>query len=595
MVNLRASVPLKTKLLPRKVSPYSIALYLILLCGFSISLFFFFIKDILKDEEIPVFFEDPQPEQTHKCASIGMRCPDTILLWLIFCSCKINCGKLLLAMVYVHVSSLLQNIEDEYPIFSNFAKLHALSLSLSLIFFTMLAFLLLSCGIRFTCLAAQGGDRYITVKSNGGLNQMRTGISDMVAVAHIMNATLVIPQLDKRSFWKDTSTFSDIFDELQFITTLQGDVRIVKELPKELGSVPRARKHLTSWSGMGYYEEMTQLWKDYQAYHLAQVIHVAKSDSRLANNDLPVDIQRLRCRALYHSLRFSTSIENLGQKLVERLRSHGKRYIALHLRYEKDMLSFTGCTYGLTNAESEELRVMRENTGHWKIKKINSTEQRRAGSCPLTPKEVGIFLQALGYPTSTLIYIAAGEIYGGDAHLSELTSRFPNVVYKETIATQKELREFADHASQTAALDYIISIESDIFIPSYTGNMARAVERHRRFLGHRKTITPDRFAAISGVLSKSLISWKVESLKKDHHYHMRCWTRTRTVITTFTVLFAHQNYRQGAPRIRRGAPLGIKGRARFRFEDSFYQNPYPECICSTKNTVRQRNRRFQQA
>lgn len=152
-------------------------------------------------------------------------------------------------------------------------------------------------------------DRYITVRSNGGLNQMRTGIADMVAVAHIMNATLVIPELDKRSFWRDSSVFSDIFDEEHFIKSLGRDVKVIKKLPKEVESLPRARKHFTSWASVGYYEEMTHLWKEYK------VIHVAKSDSRLANNDLPIDIQRLRCRVLYRGLRFSPPIETLGQTL----------------------------------------------------------------------------------------------------------------------------------------------------------------------------------------------------------------------------------------------------------------------------------------
>ncbi|KAM7275542.1 hypothetical protein ACFE04_017408 [Oxalis oulophora] len=403
--------------------------------------------------------------------------------------------------------------------------------------------------------AALGSHRYITVKSNGGLNQMRTGIADMVAVAYIMNATLVIPQLDKRSFWQDSSTFSDIFDDIHFITTLKRDLRVVKELPKELESLPRARKHFSSWASMGYYKEMTQLWNDYQ------VIHVAKSDSRLANNDLPLDIQRLRCRALYQALRFSPAIESLGKKLVKRLRSNGGKYIALHLRYEKDMLSFTGCTYGLTDSESEELRIMRENTNHWKVKDINSTEQRIGGFCPLTPREVGIFLQALGYPPSTLIYIAAGEIYGGDARLSELTSRFPNLAFKETLASKEELKAFSNHATQNAALDYIISIESDVFVPSHSGNMARAVEGHRRFLGHRKTINPDRKGLVklfdkleSGQLSEgSKLSRLIQQMHIDS---------------------------QGAPRKRKGPMPGIKGRARFKTEESFYENPYPECICS---------------
>ncbi|KAG7027146.1 hypothetical protein SDJN02_11157, partial [Cucurbita argyrosperma subsp. argyrosperma] len=458
--------------------------------------------------------------------------------------------------------------------------------------------------------AAQTSDRYITVRSNGGLNQMRAGISDMVAVAHIMNGTLVIPQLDKRSFWHDTSTFSDIFDEHHFIKTLQSDIKIVKELPKELESIPHARKHFTSWAGFGYYEEMTRLWKDYQ------VIHVAKSDSRLANNDLPLDIQRLRCRAMYEALHFAPPIENFGKvwivagfkiyvstcftnnlmpisrvqasnmleifeflncgvimnvkltfipKLVERLRLRGGRYIALHLRYEKDMLSFTGCTYGLTHLEAEELEIMREKTPHWKIKNINSTQQRIEGLCPLTPKEVGIFLQALGYLPSTLIYIAAGEIYGGDTRLSELSSRFPNIVTKETLATEEELKPFINHASQSAALDYIISIESDVFVPTYSGNMARAVEGHRRYLGHRKTISPDRKGLVDIFDKLENGQLREGSSLSDHVRRM------------------HKN-RQGGPRKRRGPQPGIKGRARFRTEESFFENPY-ECICKSKQQL----------
>ncbi|GFY87523.1 O-fucosyltransferase family protein [Actinidia rufa] len=196
------------------------------------------------------------------------------------------------------------------------------------------------------------------------------------------------------------------------------------------------------------------------------------------------------------------------------------------------------------------------------MKKINATEQRIGGFCPLTPKEVGIFLQALGYNPSTLIYIAAGEIYGGNTHLSEFTSLFPNVVFKETIATRGELKAFANHASQTAALDYIISVESDIFIPSHSGNMARVVEGLRRYLGRWKTITPDRngLVEIFDKLETGLV--KESSL-------------------SYLVMKAYAN-RQGAPRKRGGTFSGIKGRARFRTKESFYQNPFPECICRSK-------------
>ncbi|KAF6176998.1 hypothetical protein GIB67_027798, partial [Kingdonia uniflora] len=177
-------------------------------------------------------------------------------------------------------------------------------------------------------------------------------IGDMVVVASIINATLVIPELDKQSFWQDTSNFSNGFDEYYFINTLGNDVEL----------------------------------------------------------------------------------------LVDRMKSYGP-YIALHLQYEKDMLAFSACTHGLSLSEVAELTTIRENTTYWKVKEINSREQRGKGYCPLTPKEVAMFITSLGYPSITPIYIASGEIYGGDSHMDTLRSSFPLLMGKDGKQEASSIKE----------------------------------------------------------------------------------------------------------------------------------------------------------
>ncbi|CAH8253212.1 unnamed protein product [Arabidopsis lyrata] len=395
---------------------------------------------------------------------------------------------------------------------------------------------------------------YLLVHTNGGLNQMRAGICDMVAIARIINATLVVPELDKRSFWQDTSKFSDVFDEDHFINALSKDIRVIKKLPKGIDGLTKVVKHFKSYSGLSYYQnEIASMWDEYK------VIRAAKSDSRLANNNLPPDIQKLRCRACYEALRFSTKIRSMGKLLVDRMRSYGL-YIALHLRFEKDMLAFSGCNHGLSASEAAELRKIRKNTAYWKVKDIDGRVQRLKGYCPLTPKEVGILLTALGYSSNTPIYIAAGEIYGGESRLADLRSRFSMLTSKENLATSEELKPFMNHSTQMAALDYIVSVESDVFIPSYSGNMARAVEGHRRYLGHRKTISPDR----KGIVR--LIDRIGRGAEKDNR---KVYER---------IIDIHKT-RQGSPKRRKGPVSGTKGLERHRSEESFYENPLPECLC----------------
>ncbi|CAK9142349.1 unnamed protein product [Ilex paraguariensis] len=64
----------------------------------------------------------------------------------------------------------------------------------------------------------------------------------------------------------------------------------------------------------------------------------------------------------------------------------------------------------------------------WREKEIVSEERRAQGLCPLTPEEAALVLQAFGFDNGTQIYIASGEIYGGERRLTVLRAAFPRIV-----------------------------------------------------------------------------------------------------------------------------------------------------------------------
>uniref|UniRef100_A0A0D9XAQ5 rhamnogalacturonan endolyase n=1 Tax=Leersia perrieri TaxID=77586 RepID=A0A0D9XAQ5_9ORYZ len=343
-------------------------------------------------------------------------------------------------------------------------------------------------------------DRYLMIVTSGGLNQQRTGIIDAVVAARILNATLVVPKLDQTSFWKDASNFSEIFDVDWFISDLSKDVKIVKELP-EIGGKLRTPHR------MRVPRKCTQrcyLNRVLPALLKKHVVRLTKFDYRLANR-LDTDLQKLRCRVNYHGLRFTGPIEEMGGKLIQRMRDRSKHFIALHLRFEPDMLAFSGCYYGGGDKERKELGAIRKR---WKtLHATNPEKGRRQGRCPLTPEEVGLMLRALGYRNDVHIYVASGEIYGGARTLAPLKALFPNLHTKETISRKEELAPFSKYSSRMAALDFIVCDGSDAFVTNNNGNMAKILAGRRRYFGHKRTIRPNAKRLYSLILNRRNMSW----------------------------------------------------------------------------------------
>ncbi|KAG8373438.1 hypothetical protein BUALT_Bualt11G0024300 [Buddleja alternifolia] len=392
---------------------------------------------------------------------------------------------------------------------------------------------------------------YVQVFLDGGLNQQRMGICDAVAVAKILNATLVIPHLEVNPVWQDSSTFMDIFDVDQFINVLKDDISIVRELPDEYfwstreyyATAIRANRVKTApvhASANWYLENVLPVLQSYGIAAIAPFSH------RLAFDNMPEDIQRLRCKVNFQALAFVPHIKALGDALINRLRNPpSTNEVDYTNGLRQDMAAHSACDFG--GGKAEKLALAKYRQVIWQGRVLNSQftdeELRSRGRCPLTPEEIGLLLSALGFDNTTRLYLASHKVYGGEARISTLRSLFPLMEDKKSLTSSEERAQIKGKASLLAAVDYYVSMHSDIFISASPGNMHNAVVGHRTY-ENMKTIKPNMALLGQLFLNKSLEWLEFEE----------------------AIVEGHKN-RHGQLRLRKSA-------------QSIYTYPAPDCMCN---------------
>ncbi|GAQ82620.1 O-fucosyltransferase family protein [Klebsormidium nitens] len=384
---------------------------------------------------------------------------------------------------------------------------------------------------------------YLMVQCNGGLNQQRAAVCNAVALARYLNLTLLVPYLQAHAVWNDHTKFQDLFDLEHFIQSLEGHVRVERGAPstafggnlETLRNIPRNARldwydanvhHVLPANGSGVPAKPTGSGL-VPRNASARVVWMKPFAKRLDNN-LPHWMQQLRCKANYEALRFAPEIERLGSQMSARMRAAtgGRPWIAVHLRFEIDMVAYSMCNFGGGKEEQKVLHAYRMT--HWDVTLRRSREkrspesQRQRGQCPLTPEEAALFLRALGFDENTHIYLATHDqqLYGGPESLAPFKALFPRTSAKADLLDAADLAALQKKASSLAALDYVMGRAADVFIPTATGNMPNLIMGHRMYDGFKKTIEPHHRKLAALLAQRNALPWETiaEQIRTDHEF-----------------------------------------------------------------------------
>ncbi|KAJ1428437.1 putative O-fucosyltransferase, plant [Sesbania bispinosa] len=328
---------------------------------------------------------------------------------------------------------------------------------------------------------------FVTFSLTNGPEYHISQIADAVIVARNLGATLVIPDI-RGSQPGDKWNFEDIYDVDAFMKSMEGVVRVVKDLPAHI-----------SKRNIAAVKVPNRVTEDYIAEHV-EPIYRTKGSIRLATYFPSINMRKagkkgdtdsVACLAMFGSLELQPEMREVVDSMVERLRTLSRnsdgQFIAVDLRVE--MLDKKGC--------------QGDNDGE--------------KSC-YNAQEIAVFLRKIGFDKDTTVYVTESR---WDSSLDSLKDFFPKTYTKEAIIPADKKTKYLDSKDSEfeKVIDFYISSQSDVFVPAISGLFYANVVGKRIGSGRTQILVPADTSGSSASASNFLSSY----VSKKNHFAYSCY------------------------------------------------------------------------
>ncbi|KAK9022451.1 hypothetical protein V6N11_002713 [Hibiscus sabdariffa] len=282
---------------------------------------------------------------------------------------------------------------------------------------------------------------HVTFSLTNGPEYHVSQIADAVVVARYLSATLVLPDI-RGSKPGDERNFEDIYDVERFMKSLDGIVKVEKELPNEI-----------SVRDLAAVKVPNRVTEDHIVESVEPIFR-SKGNIRLATYFPTVNMRKtaqkssvdsVACLGMFGTLELQAEVHEVVDSMMERLRTLSRKsdgqFIAVDLR--------------------------------------------------------------VGFDTDTTIYLTQSR---WDNSLSVLKDIFPKTYTKETIMPEEKKGKFleSEDSEFEKVIDFYICSQSDVFVPAISGLFYANVAGKRIASGKPQILVPADIPGTSAAVTNYL-------------------------------------------------------------------------------------------